>query len=328
MLGRLAVSDCLHCDQDLVCESLLTCGADEGCHRAVLCGRTCDDPACVETCPPADPMLCETALMVTDGVDGRCDPACGEGADWSCIGDYGWRLAETDQTISVQIVPARFQTPDPIVGAEVLACRTLDPDCVEPAARGTTGEGGAVTLSMAVNQMGFDGHFLVRHPDFHPAVLAPGRPLQSNSALAMTLLTTQELEASATMAGASGFDPDGVMAMVIALDCRATRAEGVAVRLTTGQEEVQPVYVRQRRLDPARTATDESGVAIFPVVPIDGARSVVTVEGFADGDTRVARYFVPVHRGHLTTLFLFPDTEPESAATKGLIAAPRESRGR
>jgi hypothetical protein len=307
-LDRGHAADCAACLERSggICGALRTCGADDVCAPAWACAEGCGDPRCVADCKApsgADIPWITLQTLVFRG----CSAACDLGREWSCTGAFDWG-AVVHQTLHIRL--AVLQVPDntPYPGAHVRACRELDPTCTPPLAETTSdGDGlAALDIDTGFDTLGFNGHFVIDGGPLLPTVSVPAAPLVQDGAYLQPVITTGAADTVIGLVTGQVRAPGTAIVLAQVRDCRGFPAPDLVVDVA-GAPGQHAFYFNGNAPDPARDATDPSGLVGFVNVPVSGGGSSLTLAAHRKGEAVIlARRQALVRPDQLTFLLMGP----------------------
>lgn len=303
---------CEACMRGACAEDLDACARDAACEASVTCmGNTCRNPNCRMVCVDdahrsSDVCSGTPPLVHAVGVcRNSCGADCGFGHDWSCAGDYEWRVATEAVRRSFAIVHSAGAS-TPYAGVSVAVCAKHDPGCEEPFDAGISDDDGRVCLSFSSVGTGFDGFLALRAPeDGHETLYFVRHPV--TSILSGDLLIVPTGSAVRAILGFLGVEPEPSRAHVAAIihDCTDAPAKGVIFEIDIDDPDVVPFYARSNIVTAAASSTDETGVGGFANLPVTGVPATVRARVEATGEL-VAEQLVVLEGGALTIVSLTP----------------------
>jgi hypothetical protein len=226
---------CDDCTREACCDVVAACRDNERCTQLMQCTAGCSQSGCFSACISGAPAFDEVSgPLANDFLNCQllsCKAACALGTAWSCAGEFNWSLPEVD-TLNVRVFPA-----DPagglVEGLTLSACDTLDLSCESPlATTSTTDETGAYELSVASGLSGFTGYLEARGAGHLTTLFYFNEPIVRNAGFAITVVTQEQLETVAQLAGADP-DPQRGHLNISALDC--LDSPGVGIQFDVGE---------------------------------------------------------------------------------------------
>ena len=292
------------------CEGMAGCVVEDECGVWLICTGSCEDPPCVMECPEPTTEAFANVWAALPAVVGSCSEACALGGSWGCVGDYSWGGVREAQ-VTFRIHVADTVTTLPVAGATVSLCFSADPACEPPHATATTGDDGvaALTADIGAWPAGFPGHFLASGPpggpDYVPTLGVQTMPLVVGQEARLQLMPRETLAGLVGMVTPEAPAEGTPVVFTTVFDCQGFPSAGVVVASTP---PAQVVYLAGQLPAPSAAATDISGTAVLPAVPLGaGETAAVTLSAALEADaTTVASAVVMVRKGHITAVQMHP----------------------
>ncbi len=281
------LSGCDVCMQSQCCAEATACGGSESCRAVEACLQDCipGDWDCYVVChaeAPADAV--ETDQAFYNCFVGSCASECGFGHLWTCVGTSGEVTTEA-RLVDMPVRVATFAG-EPVQGAQVKACSSLDASCFSPDDQEATQEDGRAVLSIPITRNGYLGRFEVSAAGHVSVSVLYSPPLTSVPVgLDWLLPTESEFVAVAQSAGVEVSLSLGHVVLVLH-DCATAPAEGLTLSSSTGSADV--FYLNENFVpSPTAKATGRSGIAGFYNLPpgtfgyeaVDSATGEVVITG-------------------------------------------------
>lgn len=316
------------------------CAGDATCEANIVCDAACEDPACYPACWLAtDPdgrwgNACDGAEPEEDDdyVDPfsdywgclirRCRVECGLGVTWGCVGAFRWPAPDAEVVDGLKFsyhVYDYINISRDVEGASVSACQRGDVTCAQPVDTATTDADGYACLEVPVaSNVGFTGFFRVVHEDYVTIDEQYGRPLYASGTselIAISKAADSVFWATMDMA----WDPSRGLVTVELWDCTWEMAPGVAIEISTADDETVRFYVTGSG-DFSFTQTESSiaGIGAFVNVPVTDEPARV-IARLAETGEIVGCHEVYVRPGVRTNLTLYPFDEPNYGCPGGLL---------
>jgi hypothetical protein len=251
------------------------------------------------------------AVIDAGGTDaqGADSSAAGDSAaswppNYSCLGDAVPAIPSGNVQLQLFLndVSTASNGPNgnPVPGAEIHACNTLDVSCASGFGSQTSDDAGIVTMSVPG---GFDGYYEVRATNYTPAVLS--RPAQYTSEFQDQGLAQIALIAEGGALAGLTQDPNLTIAVLTAEDCTSEPAANITFTVGTPGSSEQVIYLANNLPSKAATATDsESGSALIYNVP---PGTLTVSASFADTGNPIRTISTIARQGWLTFILIRPD---------------------
>lgn len=233
----------------------------------------------------ADRQQCETeadcSRLGPDLEDGVCvDALCRTRPDprWDCLEEPVAFVPPAQARVRVVVPIVDAVTNQAVPGVEVMACGTLDSECVMPLATALSNQQGQAEFQLAG---GFNGYLRCQAPGIFPTLYFFGAPLTRDTTALVNVVTPEVvrgLEARdgiVTLAGRS-------RVVVDVFDCTGAPAAGVQINVPEGDAATTVGYMVDGLYPPSQSETSASGVARI----LNIGEGYVTLNGrLADGRT-------------------------------------------
>lgn len=143
----LASSDVYQCSSDGDCTA----------RGSAFAGTACVARACVsETVDAtADATTHDARADAPAAVDAGDSSDAASDSPWGCLGQVVWPPQSATETVLWRNRYLQLSSKTPVVGLQVTACASLDPDCLNPLTTGTTDDAGYVNLTVPKWFQGF-----------------------------------------------------------------------------------------------------------------------------------------------------------------------------
>ncbi len=309
-----AAAGCQSCILANGCDVAHACGASTECDALRLCIEPCVTPDCSEACRDKHDAGVPLAVAVSSIAGGACTGVCGRGADWTCVGQFGWTRPESAMvTLSIQ-VEDYINTAKTFAGVDVRVCDRKDVNCTiaSSMAHGTTDATGSVVFEIPNPEnsifLGLDGYIQLQSPDIVPWLYYWGFPLSKaaytlvdspSSQLGVKVLTPDDANNLFSQAG-STFDPSASTLVAIATDCEFRLAPEVLVATDPPYLTVPETY----DLSKSNTSTGMRGLAAFAGLPAGSIDVIATP--LALGNKPSSRQMVTIRPGWVTAVTMLP----------------------
>jgi len=168
---------------------------------------------------------------------------------------------------------------NPVPGASVLVCSTLDLDCSKPIGPSFTSDEAGVALVSVPS--GFSGYYELMASGFTSAI-ASHTPQLGNELLQQGMVDVSLLAAGGGLAGVTA-DPNLPTAIVSVLDCNESPAPNMVFVIGAPGATEKLVYLANSLPSASATQTDSTGSAIIYNVPPGTLR--ITASFAADNRT-------------------------------------------
>jgi hypothetical protein len=258
--------------------------------------------------------VCEDFVCRVQAVDaGKDKDVAVTDPKWGCIGNVKWLPQSSVEKVLHRERFLRLIGDVPVVGVQVSACASVDPECQSPVSNGVTDDKGDAVLSIPRN---FRGFFQASKAPptlstMIPTLVALYPPPDVSSDLSVdpvlgttnVLLARSELD-TLLLQGGGGADFELGHVFASTLDCTGTVTGGVALRSSVRGPKTIPFYLGGNGA-PSIDAqqTDATGVGGFFNLP----NGNVTIEAQLPALVRkVGDFPVLIKKGTITLLNIVP----------------------
>jgi hypothetical protein len=169
---------------------------------------------------------------------------------------------------------------NPIPGASVLACSTLDLSCADPVDQASTNDAGIALLTVP---SGFSGYYQLTASGFTSAIAAR-TPQLGDESVQQGMADLQLIAEGGGLAGVTQ-DPTLATAIVSILDCNETPAAGMVFSVGAPGPKEKLVYLVHSLPSGSATQTDATGSAII----YNASPGTLELTGSFASDGRVVR---------------------------------------